>query len=550
MQRSSWYHVRSILRQVWTHPSNAHRRWRATGAALRWQVDKRLVARPRDIVFFGFILRCYPDSNSASNVIYFGERFDPEEMGVLSALLDPGDGFLDVGANIGTYTLFARSLVGSSGRVDAFEAHPKAAARLRENLEINSITNVVVHEVAVASEPGLVSFLDDFDVSNSIITEKDRGANTVEVTAAAIDDVVADCRYAVGKMDIEGFEPGALIGARARLQRGDPPVWLIEVMEWQLAKAGSSAAALVGLLEDHGFEVTRFDPPSGRCIAVQPDEPMPNHVWAIKPAHLDRINLRLQAARAADALDLGTRDNAAVFDDTTVVTSYLAPDELTPAEEHLFGHYLRPGSDLLDLGVGTGRTTAALRAVSGSYVGVDLSPQMIAAARQRFPDADLQVADAADLARFPTGSFDAVVFSFNGLDYVPLRRRNAAVREIRRVLRPGGVFIMSTHNPRAVIRPPDPTHGAKAPAISAYRTLRRLRRLGTGAFWTGSGMVWDPIKDGLDTHMSTPGRLTAELAAHGLTLIETVGAEHPRRSSPWATEWNYFAFRAAASDTP
>lgn len=251
--------------------------------------------------------------------------------------------------------------------------------------------------------------------------------------------------------------------------------------------------------------------------------------------------------RSAEALDRGSHDNAAVFDDADVVASYLRPDRLSGAEEHLFGTYLKDGPDILDLGVGTGRTTEALRSTGHSYVGVDLSPQMISAALDRFPDADMQVADAADLGRWHDDSFDAVVFSFNGLDYVTPQRRSAALDEIRRVLRPGGVFIMSTHNPRALLRPPEGTQGLKAPAISAYRTLRRLRRLTASAFWTGSGMVWDPIKEGLDTHMSTPRRLRAELNSHGFELLESVGAEYPRNRSRWATEWNYFAFRVTGN---
>jgi ubiquinone/menaquinone biosynthesis C-methylase UbiE len=74
------------------------------------------------------------------------------------------------------------------------------------------------------------------------------------------------------------------------------------------------------------------------------------------------------------------------------------------------------GAALLDIGVGTGRTTLHLRGVCRRYVGIDLSPAMLAIARVRFPDAAFLAMDAADLTAFASRSFDVVLFSFNGID--------------------------------------------------------------------------------------------------------------------------------------
>ena len=151
-----------------------------------------------------------------------------------------GDGFVDVGSNIGTYALFARSLVGPEGRVDAFEPHPTAAERLRENITLNDLDNVVVHEAAVSAAPGTSEFLTEFDVSNSIITSAHRGRATIAVPTVTLDEALAGEHFALGKLDIEGFEFAALSGATQRLESADPPVWIIEIMEWLLSKAGSS----------------------------------------------------------------------------------------------------------------------------------------------------------------------------------------------------------------------------------------------------------------------------------------------------------------------
>ena len=101
---------------------------------------------------------------------------------------------------------------------------------------------------------------------------------------------------------------------------------------------------------------------------------------------------------------------------------------------------------ILDIGVGTGRTTEALRALSRDYVGVDYSSEMIRAARQRYPDVDFQCTDARDLSEFPSGSIDLVWFSFNGIDYVSHEDRLQILKEIYRVTAPGGLFCFSSHN--------------------------------------------------------------------------------------------------------
>lgn len=194
-------------------------------------------------------------------------------------------------------------------------------------------------------------------------------------------------------------------------------------------------------------------------------------------------------------------------------------------EAQLFAEHLRDGMDVLDLGVGAGRTTPHLRRLGGRYVGIDVEPAMVAACRERFPDADVRVGDAADLSAFADASFDAVVFSFNGLDYVA--RRAACLAECHRVLRRGGVLLLSRHNPRAVLAVP-------ARSRAPLWVLRRAVRLvPTRAFWRGSGTVVEPPAGfnspllrrpsgtPLPTAMATPRRVHEELRTHGFEVATT-----------------------------
>lgn len=104
------------------------------------------------------------------------------------------------------------------------------------------------------------------------------------------------------------------------------------------------------------------------------------------------------------------------------------------------------GQPILDLGVGGGRTVPILRAISEDYVAIDYTPELVRACREKYPGVDIQDGDARDLSRFAAGTFALVVFSFNGIDAVSHDDRKRVLREARRVLRPGGRFLFSTHN--------------------------------------------------------------------------------------------------------
>lgn len=102
--------------------------------------------------------------------------------------------------------------------------------------------------------------------------------------------------------------------------------------------------------------------------------------------------------------------------------------------------------DVLDIGVGPGRTTLYLAPLARGYQPIDYSPVMVREFQRRFPGIPIVTMDMRDMHDFADASFDFVFGSNNVFDAVSHEGRLRSLHEIHRVLRPGGVLLFSAHN--------------------------------------------------------------------------------------------------------
>ena len=266
--------------------------------------------------------------------------------------------------------------------------------------------------------------------------------------------------------------------------------------------------------------------------------------------------------------------NLKVYRASEVVTYYADLNYLTAAEQSLFDTHLKRGTVLLDLGVGGGRTTPYLSAIASKYIGIDYSEEMIRVCRTKFPTLQFEVRDAVDLSLFANESLDAIVFSFNGIDYLlPSEKRERCLHECYRVLKPGGTFVFSCHNPRSLVvgwnwdwnslrMKAQRIVGDRGKlifgvtlaglscakfGISVWRAgiqslPRAVRRLTTKTYWRGEGYQFDPSHGGLGTHQATPGQVIRELGEFQFKFLEMLSEDHPHKAKNWRTRWYYYAF--------
>lgn len=172
----------------------------------------------------------------------------------------------------------------------------------------------------------------------------------------------------------------------------------------------------------------------------------------------------------------------AIWNERAVVATYATRRYITPAEVRVLAacwpHVL--GGDVLDVGVGAGRTVPYLAPFAARYRAIDCMPNMVAEARRSHPGHDIREGDARALP-FADGELTFVMFSFCGIDYVEPAERAGVFAEVHRVLRPGGAFAYSTHNlasrPRARggFTPPVPAVRPSRPLLSAVAIARGVR---------------------------------------------------------------------------
>jgi ubiquinone/menaquinone biosynthesis C-methylase UbiE len=132
---------------------------------------------------------------------------------------------------------------------------------------------------------------------------------------------------------------------------------------------------------------------------------------------------------------------------------------LWPSEESLVLDYFPENARVLDLGCGAGRATVALAEMGLPTLGIDISELMIDVAREQALQAGVaettqfSVMDSRQLEGVPDGSFDAALYSYNGLELVPgFAGKRRVLAEVHRVLRPGGRFVLCTHSMFAINR--------------------------------------------------------------------------------------------------
>jgi len=218
------------------------------------------------------------------------EDWFEDEIRFVRRWLRPGMQAVDVGANIGVYTVAMAQAVGSGGRVWAFEPTPAAAHFLERSIGVNGFRNVVVSRTAVSDREGSIAFsVGAHSELNSVAKPGGASGDVVQVRTATLDRMAADCGWTnvdLVKVDVEGHEFEAIAGGKKFLGENSP------LLMFEIKADNSVDLRVLEPLAELGYEFYRLLPGPLFLVPFDPASADPSdllNAFACKPDRAERI---------------------------------------------------------------------------------------------------------------------------------------------------------------------------------------------------------------------------------------------------------------------
>ena len=253
----------NTLKTIYRHPFNRENKLGSLARFVKWQVSSRLHPHPVLYRLTGRTqLIMWRGLTGATGNLYCG-LLEFEDMGFLLHFLRPTDLFVDVGANVGVYTLLAAGEVGAQSI--AVEPIPQTFAHLQQNIATNHLhTRVTAHNVGLGATNGSIQFTRSLDTVNHVATADE--TDTIDVPVTRLDDLLGEVPALI-KIDVEGFETEVLKGATRLLAAPTLRAIIIE-LNGSGARYGYDEDRIHQQLLDEGFAPHTYDPKTRALIAL------------------------------------------------------------------------------------------------------------------------------------------------------------------------------------------------------------------------------------------------------------------------------------------
>ncbi|MDA9993926.1 FkbM family methyltransferase [Burkholderiales bacterium] len=290
-----------IFEFLFRHPLTENQKLTTIFRYLRWQVVSRIL----NLQFvFPFVnqtkLLAQSGIHSATGNYYVG-LMSFEEMSFLMHFIRREELFIDVGANIGVFSVLASGVCGASSI--AFEPSTVSFSRMLENISLNNLQDrIVTYNSAVDDSEGRVQFVsDDGSVIDHVKEPSEQSVGSVDVDAVSLDYVLRGENPSIIKIDVEGFETRVLNGAEKVLEKESLEVIIIE-LKGHGARYGYDENEVLLRILQLGFKAIRYDPFS-RNLRVLKDPYVNGRVATeIFCRYPERIQKKLNEANAFEVL--------------------------------------------------------------------------------------------------------------------------------------------------------------------------------------------------------------------------------------------------------
>lgn len=202
----------------------------------------------------GFLMDLNLQDWIPQDIFLMGE-FEPSTTAIVKKLLRQGDVVVDVGANIGYFSLLFSQCVGSKGHVYSYEPVPQLASALQKNAELNKFKQISLSKLALSDHDGKAQFyVGPVDNSGLSSLRQPRNSSIVlDVDLARFDEIFSHAEdVALIKIDVEGAELAVLRGMEGYLRNKRPNI-LVEVTNKFLNEMGDSEQSLLAYLQNLGY---------------------------------------------------------------------------------------------------------------------------------------------------------------------------------------------------------------------------------------------------------------------------------------------------------
>jgi FkbM family methyltransferase len=236
----------NLARFFSSHPLSCNAPLKAWARFVSWQIRSRMQEEAIISWIAGQRLAVRRGMTGATGNIYVGLHEFTDMMLPLHFLRE-GDLFLDIGANVGSYTVLASGVC--QAETWSFEPDPGTVRHLRRNIEINNLDGrVTVYELALGDAESEISFTIGLDTMNRVAAVGDK--NVRSVRQQQLDTLIGEYQPVMIKMDVEGYEEEVFRGAQALLANK-----CLKVIELETVTPGINA-----MLTAHAFEQAYYEP--------------------------------------------------------------------------------------------------------------------------------------------------------------------------------------------------------------------------------------------------------------------------------------------------